>query len=232
MDDEGTYRFVAHVKDAHGQHYRNGQDRWALDLNGKANLKSIWIEDDWMVTPNGTALNPIARHPKFKEAFRQAGILVKYLGWDCCRSIGYQPFITFLSQFGLHNQTFDSDKDNTIHLMGVSYWFPYDDKCGFTWDIGCWWASVFVEKIRDMGYSDESILLTTVHEAGHAVGLVGDHSPNDPSSYTENPRPGYPGQYLECVMCQGGPALASYRDYRFCRSCRDALKQLSNQWHQ
>ena len=27
MDDEGTYRFVAHVKDAHGQHYRNGQDR-------------------------------------------------------------------------------------------------------------------------------------------------------------------------------------------------------------
>ena len=45
MADVGTYWFVTHIKDAHGEHYRNGQDRWALDLNGKTLVTALIIVD-------------------------------------------------------------------------------------------------------------------------------------------------------------------------------------------
>lgn len=44
----GTYRFVLHIKDAHGGLYRNGENRWALDLNGEDKIPSftVWMTDD------------------------------------------------------------------------------------------------------------------------------------------------------------------------------------------
>jgi len=45
MPYAGQYRFVLHFKDDHGADYRNGQNRWALDLNCKHKVHSftVWL---------------------------------------------------------------------------------------------------------------------------------------------------------------------------------------------
>ena len=53
MPYAGTYRFVLHIKDDHGGLYRNGVDRWALDLNAAVSGPAVCMYHGYDVMTAG-----------------------------------------------------------------------------------------------------------------------------------------------------------------------------------
>ena len=65
----GDYRAMFLAQDGHAKEYRDHKSKPMMPANQKSSIKTFHIEDDWMVTPGGTALNPQARDRKVTTAF-------------------------------------------------------------------------------------------------------------------------------------------------------------------
>ena len=252
MDDEGTYRFVAHVKDAHGQHYRNGQDRWALDLNGTNKVRVFHIEDDWMVKPDGTSLRAPARARRLKNAFAFAGWRVKTapdeVGEIYCTQVPFRE--SFSGSYAqMNSYSYESfhyyDSRNGaafvwpfryVHVIGANRHdgegsilsdevYGMASLCVLSWPPR--WSFVFMGSILAMtnvNYTDAA-LLTTVHEIGHSAFLLPEHPDvNGECLYTtDTPMVNNPGRKKYCVMYQAIPDPDG-TDYHFCKQCLNAIK--------
>jgi len=234
MEKPGTYRFVLHFYDNYADTYRNHQIKAALEVNATESLKVFHIEDDWMVTDDGKKLDPLARSPEVKNAFRRAGWIVHTAGSKCdnkvcvlppvCTNIPYHETLSTEEERIQYSRTYffyydERNKDRYVHVIGAAYMTgPNDGYYGMSDDTERY-SYVFVRLHLDIrGASpqdiDRYIKTTVIHELGHQFGLD-DHPPDQEPPKTRN------GKW--CVMWSSAPSVQI--DIEFCEEC---LKRIRN----
>jgi hypothetical protein len=231
MEKAGTYRFVLHFYDDYGDSYKDHEVKPALEVNATESLKVFHIEDDWMVTPDGKELNPLARSPEVKNAFMRAGWIVHTAGSKCkgktcvlpsvCTKIPYHETLPTEDDRNNYSRDYFSyyderNKGRYVHVIGAAYMTGKGDgHYGISLDTERY-SYVFVRLHLDASPQEANsfIKTTVIHELGHQFGL--DHHPPD-----REPPKTRNGKF--CVMWASAPSALI--DKEFCDEC---LKRIRN----
>jgi predicted Zn-dependent protease len=234
MEREGTYKFVLHFYDNYADSYRNHRVKAALEVNATESLKVFHIEDDWMVTPHGEELNPLARSREVKDAFRKAGWIVHTAGDKCggrecvlsseCTKIppkDYKENLPPVDQPEYSRKYFyyynERNKGRYVHVIGAAYEIKpveaYDLLIFGRANMNDRYSYIFVKLHRDYFHQQYEYFVkqTVIHELGHQFGL--GHHPTGQA-------PLVGGKF--CVMMEGFPSINKAME--FCDQCKELIR--------
>jgi len=233
MEKAGTYRFVLHFYDDYADSSRNHQVKAALEVNVTESLRVFHIEDDWMVTPDGKKLDPLARSPEVKNAFMRTGWIVHTAGSKCkgqtcvlpsvCTRIPYRETLPTENDRANYSRDYffyynKRNEGRYMHVIGVAYMTGKGDgKYGMSSETERY-SYVFVRLHLDSSPQEANFLIktTVIHELGHQFGL--DHHPLD-----QEPPKTRNGKF--CVMWDSAPSALI--DKEFCDECLRRIRNYS-----